>query len=374
MSNPTTLVLRVTATLSAIGLVVASAGFGAVFAYRVGEQFHWTLAVLTVLMALALEGIKPVAVAGAFQSFSSWQIFRGLALSTLGLLAVAYSLTSELSLISMSRGDLAAQRQQAIDQGENAKSKIELAKRELANLRPARPSQVVAEGIRGIESLPGIMINGSPCGGTYNGKVTKLNCPKLAALRAELGRAQRREELQAVIFNPDSKPDGSGVKVADPGSHALAIYLAALGFNVSSNLVAQWIYLIPVLALELGSAFAVVLVQTVGHHHPSAKNPDEIEVVHGPAVQIETEQQGGSTSVVPKLTNSKAGPIDRKTIEARVLSHVLAHDGEWLGSERELAKHLGTTKSTVRRALAALSEAGKLRIEPSKSGTALSCV
>jgi hypothetical protein len=69
--------IRVVAVTSATGLVVASAGFGGVFAYKVGVQHSILLAGLTVLMALALEGVKPLAIAAAFQSIGSLKIVRG---------------------------------------------------------------------------------------------------------------------------------------------------------------------------------------------------------------------------------------------------------------------------------------------------------
>jgi hypothetical protein len=66
MPTHTRLALRVVATGCVIGLVVASAGFGAVYAYRVGIEHSLALASLTVLFALALEGMKPLAIAQAF--------------------------------------------------------------------------------------------------------------------------------------------------------------------------------------------------------------------------------------------------------------------------------------------------------------------
>ena len=58
MTSHTTIAIRVVAVTSATGLVIASAGFGGVFAYKVGVQHSILLAGLTVLMALALRGCE----------------------------------------------------------------------------------------------------------------------------------------------------------------------------------------------------------------------------------------------------------------------------------------------------------------------------
>jgi hypothetical protein len=55
----------VVAQSSAVALVVASAGFGALFAYKVGIEHSILLAGLSVLMAVALEAVKPLAIAQA---------------------------------------------------------------------------------------------------------------------------------------------------------------------------------------------------------------------------------------------------------------------------------------------------------------------
>ena len=81
-----------------------------------GIQHGPLLAGLTVLMAVALEGIKPLAVASALASFRQLALVRGLLLTLLTLLAlvaITYSLTAELSLVAGSRGDLAASRDRA---------------------------------------------------------------------------------------------------------------------------------------------------------------------------------------------------------------------------------------------------------------------
>jgi hypothetical protein len=52
MPTHTTGALRLTASLCAFSLIIASAGFGAVFAWTVAKEHSYFLAVLTVLFPL----------------------------------------------------------------------------------------------------------------------------------------------------------------------------------------------------------------------------------------------------------------------------------------------------------------------------------
>lgn len=204
MVTHTTFVGRVVAPSCAVALVIASAGFGAVYAAKVGSQHGVLLALLSVTMALALEGIKPLAIAASLQAFSKLSVVRGVLLLLLGLVAVAYSLTAELAMMASTRGDLIATRSQAVDQLLLSRERYDRAKEELANLKPTRtPAE--------LEALASICKG--PCAG----------------LHAELGRAKRRQELESVMLVASgSIMTSPAIQSADPGSTALATYLAAL--------------------------------------------------------------------------------------------------------------------------------------------------
>lgn len=333
----TTPVLRVVAVTCSCGLVLASAGFGAVFAYKAGIEHSILLAGLSILMALALEGIKPLAIAAAFQSFASLSIVRGLCLALLGLVAVAYSLTSELTLVSMSRGDLIAQRAGAADlQGE------------LHSLGSSRPSAEVQADIQALK-LDRLYERSRQCV-EPQGDQSRALCTRLATLEAEKARADRRSELQGQI-------KGHVVQTADPGSTALAVYLSALGLTVSVEALGQWLNLVPVLSLEIGSALAAVLIQAVGGPKPvppSAKPP---------VVQAQKPAE-------PKQRSKSKPPSAKpKTTEGLLLDHLKSNQDAKV-TERGLAALLGSvSRSTVRRSIHSLAAAGVIALEASKQGT-----
>jgi hypothetical protein len=232
------------------------------------------LGALTVLFAVALEGVKPLAVASAFAAFRSLALFRGVALGLLASVAVAYSLTAELGLMAGARGDLAAGRAQAVETAQLVKDRHARAKAELATLKATRP---VGE----LEALIAKAARRSGGCGAEQG-TGRWVCPKSRAqieLEAELGRAKRRADLESVLSTAEnSLSTAHAVKAADPGASALATYMAALGFTIGAGTLSEWLVLVPVLALEIGSALAVILVQSVSGGNSSRGTPSYVEL------------------------------------------------------------------------------------------------
>jgi hypothetical protein len=99
--------------VASTALVLSSIGFGSVFAFKASIHGGILLAGLAVLMAAALEAIKPLAIAQAFQALGS--------------------------LMSASRGDLTAERAQAQSSQTMARDAYERARAELSILKPFPP-------------------------------------------------------------------------------------------------------------------------------------------------------------------------------------------------------------------------------------------
>src|SRR6202795_2345333 len=74
---------RTTAMLVSLAsalLVIASAGFGMLFAWQVGSKHDAVLGSLSVAMALGLEISKPFAISGAFASLRQWRVITAASL------------------------------------------------------------------------------------------------------------------------------------------------------------------------------------------------------------------------------------------------------------------------------------------------------
>jgi hypothetical protein len=232
LTQPTSRTSRTLALASAACLVVASAGFGSVY----------VLGGLSVLMAVALEASKPLALAGSFGALGSLKIVRGLALILLAAVAMLYSLTSELTLMAGARGDVVAGREAVLKESvnaqanaERARTRYETAKTEIATLASARPSAELQSAVDQLLATPGT--NGCI---EINGKITRTVCPQVSALRGELVQAHRRAELQAILAEPlPVVPVAQEIGAADPGATALSVYLAALGIRMDSAILSE---------------------------------------------------------------------------------------------------------------------------------------
>jgi hypothetical protein len=115
----------------------------------VSWRTFYLMAGLTVLMACALECAKPLAVVSALSALRNFAVIRGGALALLALVAVAYSLTAELSLMATARTDHIAQRtadSKAAKIADGQRTRIDT---ELARLSGMRPSATIKAEIDG---------------------------------------------------------------------------------------------------------------------------------------------------------------------------------------------------------------------------------
>jgi hypothetical protein len=365
-------------------------GMGGLLAYTVGIQHGPLLAGLTVLMAIALEGIKPLAVSSALASFRQLALVRGLLLMLLACVAIAYSLTAELSLVAGSRGDLAAKREAAIESHNDRGEVIKAARAELASLPLARtPEEVQAEIQR--------LLAASPTAGGCRGAAAnayRTVCAKVATLNGEIARARRRTELQQTIAkatDEQTKP-AVAVRTADPGAASLATYLATIGLNVPAGKLADWMVLVPVLALELGAALSAVLVQAVSaghsgeHQLPRQTTPTIDPNVSGRAgahpaqsqAQLPDTKQPGKPDgdgTKPRGKRRKKPAKGRTPASKRRLGNVVRlvqrEGGHLQGGQRDLAKRLKVSKSRVNELLHEAAAAGILKVQTSRQGTSV---
>lgn len=357
--------------IGAAALILASAGFGAYYAWSTGSHHGPLLASLMVMMAIGLELAKPISLAAAFESFRSWSIFRGLALLMLALIAVAYSLTAELTLMATTRGDASAERLARASAATKAEERYASAKAAHDALPLTRPAAAIQADIDAIDRLPGIMIEGVPCGGTLNGKVTREHCPRRAALAIELATANERQRLlgeMRAAEEAQAKTGTGAVTAADPGAAALSTYLAAFGLVVPAALLTEWMALVGVLALELGSALSLVLVQaerSYAQERSNRKRAAVPEAVHTPPVPVVQPREAEAPSDTPSA---------REDVKTRIVAQLKASGGSKVASERGLAKLLGTSKPTARRALQSLVLAGVIAAEATRNGTVLRLV
>jgi hypothetical protein len=350
-------------SIPSVFLILASSGLGAVFAWASGIERGAIVACLLVLMAVGLEIAKPVAVSESMAALGRWQFGRAAMLSALALAAVVYSLTSELSLISTARADLAASREASGRPITVAQKQVADATSELTTLT-VKPVATVGE----LEAAKANLTNDRLWKRTHEcTDVTKPEsvafCKSVAEVNADLSRAQRIDELRSTVVAAQRVLSSSGltvVKAADPGSEALAAYLGLLGVNLPSGVVGRWLLLVPVLALEIGSACALLLVPSDGvapdtlaakaHAHSASVAGTDIARTLAP--DAPTEKPDNQPGQAPDSTE--------RSIRERVLAKLKVAGGCLVQSTRELAFSLGCSKSALGEALAKLEGEGVL--------------
>lgn len=325
---------RLLVSTAAVLLVVASAGFGCYFAWHVGSQHDTILGALSIAMALGLELAKPFSIASAFTQLRQFRIITAAALTLAGLLAVAYSLQSEVTFMSMTRGDLVAQRASISDAVQRADSRYREVEAELAALKPVSSKE----------------------------RDTDAYLRRREALQAELHTAEHDRQSTPVVSAPD------------PGATALAAYAASLGWQIDTQTLGLWLPLVAVLALELGAAFSVVLVRSVtGVHVGHVAQADETGV---PALTLDAADRK-QPQPAKRATKSRkrrdddddqAGPPQlRKGIQG----WVAANGGVVKVGQRELARKLGASRTSLQRALGEMAATGAVMLETGKMGTRL---
>ena len=394
---------RALAFLSASLLVGASATFGGWYAYTQGSQHGPLMAGAAVAMALGLEIAKPLAVAGFVGS-----IFRrpgqALALMALGTIAVAYSLTAELSLMATGRADAAAERTSSSGKAIDARAKVRALQAEIAAVGHTRGAGEVQAELSA--ALLDKRLNG--CEGWLANVQLRATCiERVAPLKAELARAERKADLAAQLTEAEGGVATAGPeREADPGAKALATFLAGVGVVVEPGRLADWIVLVGVLALEIGSAMAGVLVSSSG----ATKLAGKVAMAHAvnqtmPPVTTDrarvalpkpTKDHGEpAASPAPGSLNNDApqDPPDEPSDSAGDARAIQGDSGDaasadasgplgpWLTkvpvgrpvqvSQRELGEVVGLSQASVSRALRTLRDAGAIQVVSGAGGTCI---
>jgi winged helix-turn-helix DNA-binding protein len=375
------------ASIAAAGLVISSAMFAAFYAWSVGQSKGQLFAAVMVAFAVSLELCKPMALAYALQSFRRLAVVRGALLGLLAAVAVTFSLVSELSLVGGSRSDVVAERQATVDAREDRREALKAARAELAGLARSRTKPEIEADIARV--LAGVPQAGDCTRPTASYRTL---CSRVAVLRGEIGRAERRATLQATVSKGIEAPaTAPAVGESDPGAASLASVLSMLGWSIQPGKLSDLLILLSVLSIEAGSALAGVLVQAVsgapaGHQPPSQTGSQTVLPVSEPGVRTSSQRQTPSPDTrkpekpngdgpKPRGKNKRKPSGKRAKDRTRKLGNVVRlvqrQGGHLSASNRELAKRLGLSKSRTHEIVREAVAAGLLTAESSRAGTRL---
>ena len=394
-------------------LISASATLGAYFGFVLGSHQHVALGVIFAAAALGGEGLKPIAVAAAFEALRSREFLRAFACAALALVCIVYSLAAELSLAAGARGDMASARQLSTDAVQGARERRTRASAELSGLAPARSPAELEPLISKLKASPST--NG--CTGQPDTLAGRKSCGDALLLQSEAARAVRRAELAAIIAEADRAISDRGdfpnasAGAADPLASALSAYASALGRPVTADTISPWLALIPVLFLELGSALSLIVVRSLGttpsgqgeaagfpntrrRREASAEQVlpittaapprDAAEISPGepspPASATEADTPPASVPSAPRKPNrDRDDKGDRKPPRGgrrlgAMADLIRANGGRLEGGQRGIAKALGVSKSRANEMLHALAAAGAIHLAVGPAGTTVELV
>ncbi len=281
------------------------------------------------------------------------------------VVTATYSLTSAISFAHGSRDAVTASRTEAVQTAAREKQAFDDASGKLAALGTARLAGEVTAERDAILADP-------RAGGclTMNGPYTKAHCPQVATLNAELARAQERTRLESDVARLRSELAAfPAVSAPDPAASAVIGYLALFGLKASPEAVAFWLSALAVALVEVGSAFGLVLAGSLAHRPGEA-----VEVVNeGLATSERAPEPVLMPSAPPALTAEApvAAPMALPSDPALDRLRAAANSGVIEAPQSEIARLLGTSKTSANRVLHKLADIGALSMTTGMHGTRL---
>lgn len=297
----------------------------------------------------------------------------------------AYSVTAALGSATGGRMVAVNEATEIADSRARYQSSYVAANVELGQLAPTRPSAELAAEIVAIDRLPGIIIDGVPCGGTLNGKVTKEWCPKRSELAAEKARAERREKLKAdMVTATAALGELPTPRVANADATALKGFLDATGHPLSADALNKLLVVLAVLVIEFGGGLSLALAMTLR---------DDNQEVSG---QIVETAASGEVSGSYETPVAKADPVSATAVKkprkrtrtkdkgrhggpgsggqrmpANVIDLLRAKGGRIDGGQRGIGELIGVGKSRANEILHELAAAGSVILSTSRAGTSV---
>lgn len=336
------------AHIGAWSLIAASSCLGAFYGFSLGYKSSLATGLLFGLAALGGEVLKPFAVEAAYSSLAKRMWGKGAIAVVLAIACLAYSFSAELRFTATALGDDIAVRQSVVDDV----AKVKGSRDTLAASLAALPTPKQASAWQ--KEIDATLAN-KKAGGCVedNGPFTKANCPRVRDLRTKIGQAERRPAILAEIARLDAELSKQRiVGEADPAAASIAAYAGALGVGKwEADQVSPWLSVLPVLFIEIGSAFGLLLAGWSTPRSTIAENPVPMPVHAVPDVH--------------GITAEWTGPSEG----AEIIDFLKAQGGQFKGGQQRIAERLGMSKTTVNRRLKELREKGLLVTEEARGST-----
>lgn len=212
---------------------------------------------------------------------------------------------------------------------------------------------------------------------------TTCTNPVLAALNAELGRAERKQELEGRLQKASQTlSETKTVKVANSDAVALTAYLQGLGVDVEVDRLNNLLVLLAVLCIECGGGLSLA----VGMSLQSAATLQSVQV-SGSGRELSGDASSEASGEMPNVS-AQVSCLQGNQLEAlrpqhatatnKSLAHLLAflkkHGGVLIGGQRRMAELLGWSKSWTHLVLHELAKAGHVQLSTDSKRTVVRLV
>lgn len=294
----------------------------------------------------------------------------------------AYSVTAALGsatgnrvVASLNAGDVARVRA-------DAEATIRSRSREIESLPPTRTHAELAPEL---DRLLGSRKDVGSCSGEYlNHPNARKLCDDVSTIRAEIGRADRRERADSDIRAARDIIAGQRSRdaVANTDADALVEFAGVVGVQVDPANMNRLLVILSVLVIELGAGLAFAVA---GSLSTASVSTAPMKRVYTPTVK-----EGADVGPVFTLTEQPGRPVfignaeptehaERSVVDAecaaprsRLLSTLLDGGGSLRTTQRALAIALGCSPARVSQLLSELRDEGKISMRSSATGTVIS--
>lgn len=314
-------VLGVLGVLAAGVLLAVSAAMNWQFGYNLGRTpFDGQIYGAASAAADCMKALVP------FFFFAAWRnkMWAQAAASALVWVVVtAYSLTSALGHAALNRADTTGARSAQTLSYEDVRADLKLAREQRTGLPSARPAATIMSEIEGVK--------GSRAWG-WSSSCTKIDgsaerklCDRYHALNAELGSAQKADQLDKRIIDLQAKLDQQGghhgSAEADPQAAVLAALLSKLMPGIEKADVQTMMTVFVALLLEVGSGLGMYIAFSQWRIHDvrAPQAPRIMPVANTPIPAISTAAVAVTAQPVQQIAaKPRSGANDNRVAQPAV--------------------------------------------------------
>jgi hypothetical protein len=333
------------AYLSAAIFTAASGGTNIIFGWSKGSDLPTSLVWAAVAGAVAI--VFALAWPAVLKSLEAKR-WSAAALSLLALvLAGTYSVTAALGSAAGGRMNAATTETATTDDRKKAQDAYDVAKAELATLKPTR---TVGE----LEAMRAGWKRAYP--------------REPWALEPELARAKRRAELEAKMEGATKELKTTGpAKVANSDAKALSRYMAAVGVDITPEHLTDLLVLLAVLMIEAGGGLSLAVGMALSGASASApvarEAPASTDTGRPATLPVDAlHAQVNTTLQTHPVTVFRASDV---------LGWLQQHGGRAETSMRRLGDALGCSSSRAHNEVRRLVNTGKITAASTPRGTLL---